>query len=71
MDDVRCLDCKYFIPDNVGDGSGIGQCQKLEDYRKLGVSHQAIEKADKQLGKMSKWPKALRNCAKYEVKNDE
>ena len=30
---ANCKQCRYFIPDAVGDGSGIGKCRVWEHYK--------------------------------------
>lgn len=34
----RCRDCRFFIPDQVGDGFGLGRCGVFEFYQQKGLS---------------------------------
>jgi len=35
---VRCKDCKGFISDKIGDGSGVGACLAYGQYKRAGES---------------------------------
>lgn len=30
---VKCADCQHFERDQIGDGSGIGKCKKIIEYK--------------------------------------
>lgn len=47
---VHCAQCRLFVPDQVGSGLGIGQCQAFEEYKQKGVSVYALDKAFRLLG---------------------
>jgi len=40
---IRCLDCAGFIPDKIGDGSGIGRCKAYEQYKRAGESQMQLK----------------------------
>jgi len=42
---VACTDCQHFIPDQVGDGLGVGQCKKYQDYLAKNPSEHALHSA--------------------------
>jgi hypothetical protein len=72
---VSCCHCKFFIPDRVGDGKGIGECKNLVDYKNKGASEKQIEKAYVKLGNKMFWGGDNgvndRNCYKFEIKDSE
>jgi len=35
---IRCRECAGFIPDKIGDGSGVGACLAYEQYKRAGES---------------------------------
>jgi hypothetical protein len=47
---VSCAKCGGFIPDAIGDGSGIGKCKVYEYYKSKGVSGKELEIVFKMLG---------------------
>lgn len=68
-----CANCKHFIPDAVGFGQGLGQCQKYEDYKAQGANEQQLKAAYYQLGNelfFGGLGGKPRNCSKYEEKNE-
>jgi len=71
---VACKNCLFFIPDQVGDGLGVGQCKQYEDYKAKNPSEQALKNALKQLGNIYGesifWGGSLANrtCSKYQVR---
>ena len=70
---IRCIDCKNFKPDTVGDGLGLGSCVLFNDYKSKNPSEAGIKKALYQLGcKCCEdfWGGTLKDriCTKYEEK---
>jgi len=66
---IRCVLCAHFIPDQIGDGAGIGQCKKYNDYRAKKPSKKALKRAYEQLGGRLFWGGSggrNRICAKFE-----
>lgn len=45
-----CCHCAQFVPDPIGDGTGIGECQPYEAYKAQGVSAKALDAAFRRLG---------------------
>lgn len=63
--------CKHFLPDPIGFGQGIGNCQLLIDYRAKGADDQGIEHVRrKYLGTALLWAGSCHNnerrCLRYE-----
>jgi hypothetical protein len=71
---VSCSKCALFIPDKIGDGSGIGTCQAYEQYKASGASSKALDKAFKALGDKVFWRGTLKDdkgdryCTKHKPK---
>lgn len=76
MNPVTCANCQHFIRDKVGDGSGIGNCNELENYKAtlnaMSLSPKAvdnrIELAEKKLdckGVKVLYPDVERYCCKF------
>lgn len=75
MDDIntnaRCANCQHFRPDTIGFGTGIGNCQKYDDYKAQGVTEQQLKIAFRRLGNELFWGGLggmPRHCSKYEEK---
>ena len=77
MKNIRCIDCKHFIRDTVGNGSGIGVCNQYELYKAKNPSEEALKQARLKLGNRMKpnytvstifsgGTAKTRNCVKYE-----
>ncbi|MFZ5659177.1 MAG: hypothetical protein ACOY5C_04890 [Pseudomonadota bacterium] len=49
---VRCGDCRRFVPDARGNGSGIGAC-RVDAWRR---------------GQPALWPNAQRHCTEWRRK---
>ncbi|POZ49890.1 hypothetical protein [Methylovulum psychrotolerans] len=72
---VSCRTCRHFTADPIGDGDGIGHCQKLEAYLKTNPTPQKINLALIALGNLPPdrviWGGTLnhptRQCQKYEL----
>jgi len=47
---ISCSTCSHFIPDKIGDGTGIGQCKLFADYCAKNPSEKAKRLALYQLG---------------------
>lgn len=62
--------CKHFIIDTVGNGFGVGNCQKMVDYKAKGATDKMCEKVRReQLGtKLFSYYLCdeERGCLKYE-----
>ena len=54
---VRCIDCKNFIADKIGDGTGIGRCIVYGQYKRSGASTNDIQQLLVRLG--NKWDNEL------------
>ena len=69
---MTCANCKNFIPDTIGDGSGIGKCQLYEDYKLKTNSLSRLHSARVTLGNKYDddifWPVSGKNCERYEIK---
>lgn len=52
---AHCYKCKGFIPDKVGDGSGIGDCKVIAHLKQKGEPIKVIEAAFKRLGNKPFW----------------
>lgn len=50
---ARCCDCRNFIPDRVGDGFGLGQCQIMNWVKEHQPEH--LERWFKKLGGQLFW----------------
>jgi hypothetical protein len=50
---VKCNECEHFLPDNIGDGAGIGTC-------KLGISF-----TQEVRGRLALYRHAERRCASF------
>jgi hypothetical protein len=58
MQIVTCSSCQNFIPDQIGNGQGIGQCKSFEEYKDVLKAKdsplrkylEAIERAEVKLG---------------------
>ena len=70
MDIVSCGDCTHFLPDQVGDGAGIGNCFRFEEYKLKNPSDQALLKARASMGKALLYPRTVRYCAKFKGKSN-
>lgn len=68
---VNCAACVHFMRDKIGDGNGLGRCQKLDDYKAMSPGQRAIDKAFKQLGGKPFWPNAERFCNRFEASGHE
>lgn len=75
MDEIntnaRCATCQHFLPDTIGFGQGIGNCQKYDDYEAQGATEQQLKIAFRKLGNELFWGGLFdrsRNCIKYEEK---
>jgi len=42
---IACADCQFFTPDQVGDGTGIGQCKQYQDYLAKNPSEANLRRA--------------------------
>lgn len=67
------MQCKYFIPDKIGNGHGIGDCQKLVDFKAKGATEAEIQGVKRQyLGTDLFWyglcNNNARGCLRYEEK---
>lgn len=74
---VTCLECRNFIPDKIGNGSGIGKCAEFEAYL---LKNPSIKQQNDALIKLGNEPSKpygrvfyggskgnrYRNCEKYE-----
>lgn len=62
--------CKHHLIDQIGNGLGIGDCQKIVDYKASGATKEQIEEVRrKYLGsKLFSAPLCdeTRNCLRYE-----
>lgn len=64
--------CKHFIVDTIGFGAGIGDCQKLVDYKAKGATEAEIENVKRKylIGSHCFWYDNCnynyRNCLRYE-----
>jgi hypothetical protein len=70
------MQCKYFIPDPIGFGNGIGDCQKLVDFKAKGATDEEIEGVKRQyIGTRLLWAAwcedNARGCLRYEEKENE
>ena len=68
---ARCANCQHFIPDTIGFGTGIGNCQKYDDYKAQVSDEQLLKIAFRKLGNELFWGGLSgrpRNCSKYEEK---
>lgn len=66
---VACDQCRFFTPDSIGFGQGIGHCQPYDDYKAKGVSQKSLDGAFRRLGGQLFWPGGgigYRNCEKFE-----
>lgn len=66
---VQCGDCFNYLPDQIGDGKGIGQCGAYEAYKAKGPSIKQLETAFIRLGNKLFWggrSEPNRYCEKYE-----
>lgn len=60
---MRCVDCRYFVKDVIGDGTGIGRCligadeMKTNNYAKIIVMEPPL------------YPKAKRHCDQFKPIN--
>ncbi|MCK4842783.1 MAG: hypothetical protein KAT04_13025 [Methylococcales bacterium] len=68
---VRCGDCAHFLPDEVGDGTGIGNCFRFEEYKLKNPSEAALVKARASMGKGLLYPSVERDCSKFGGKNEK
>jgi hypothetical protein len=61
--------CQFFIPDQVGDGLGVGACEKYEAFKRAGASEKPLQVAFMRLGNELFWGGAggnPRRCEKFE-----
>lgn len=73
-DGVSCLECRHFVMDTVGDGSGLGQCAEFERYLALNPSRSGVVQALLALGNRPDYPvfwggtpdNKTRICGKYD-----
>jgi hypothetical protein len=63
-----CADCEHFVPDDIGFGDGIGDCQLIIDFKKKNPDRKALEIAYKRAGDKLMWPKAIRRCTRFKKK---
>lgn len=42
---VSCRDCKFFLPDTVGSGGGVGECAEYNAYKAKKPGLGALRKA--------------------------
>ena len=68
MIEVCCADCAHFLRDKLGNGSGIGNCLLLEQYKLKRPSDSALDAALKKMGGKALYPHALRFCDKFKSK---
>ena len=48
---VSCGDCVHFLPDEVGQGDGIGNCFRFEEYKLKNPSEMALLAARASMGR--------------------
>lgn len=70
------MQCKYFIRDPIGFGHGIGDCQKLVDFKAKGATEAEIEGVKRQyIGTRVLWAAwcddNARDCLRYEPETTE
>ena len=68
---VSCGDCSHFLPDQVGHGSGIGNCFRFEEYKLKNPSERALLVARATMGKALLYPGTHRDCSKFKDKSDD
>lgn len=47
---IRCRDCKGFVKDQIGDGTGLGTCKAYQQYAKAGESTTQLKTRLMELG---------------------
>ena len=70
MDIVSCGECAHFLPDQVGQGDGIGNCFRFEEYKLKNPSDRALLAARESMGKALLYPGTHRYCSKFKGKSD-
>jgi len=68
---VSCGDCSHFLPDQVGHGSGIGNCFRFEEYKLKNPSERELLSARASMGKALLYPRIERDCSKFKGKDDD
>jgi len=68
---ASCAICRYFTPDTIGSGEGIGICKVYNHYEKKGMTQRDLDNLFKNvLGGKVFWrgtdtERLDRNCQKY------
>jgi len=66
--EMTCNTCVSFVRDKCGDGTGIGECQKYNDYKAKTSRKESLMKALATLGHNNDvfWPGDGQECERYE-----